>query len=215
MPIHKKYDKLDCANYRGISLLCHIAKAFSAILLQRVRQKTEDILAESQAGFRPGRSTIDQIFTLRQLAERYEEFGKELYVCYIDFRKAFDSVWRKGLWKVMRQYGYPEKVVKILENRYEETFSAVRVGGDLSDWFQTIVGVLQGDVLSPLLFILFLEIIIVISFEDIDIGVWINGKCITDLRFADDIAILADNTTVLQEVVSSLYQQEDGSQDQR
>lgn len=97
VPIHKKYDKLDCANYRGISLLCHIAKAFSAILLQRVRQKTEEILAESQAGFRPGRSTIDQIFTLRQLAERYEEFGKELYVCYVDFRKAFDSVWRKGL----------------------------------------------------------------------------------------------------------------------
>jgi len=75
-------------------------------------------------------------------------------------------------WKVMRQYGYPEKVVKILENIYEETFSAVRVGGDLSDWFHTIVGVLQGDVLSPaLLFILSLEIIIVISFEDIDIGV--------------------------------------------
>jgi len=61
-------------------------------------------------------NTDDQIFTLRQIAEKYEEYGKELYVCYIDFLKAFDSVWRKGLWRVMRHYGYPEKIVRILEN---------------------------------------------------------------------------------------------------
>ena len=60
--------------------------------LQRIRQRTEEILSEAQAGFRPGRSIIDQIFTLRQLTEKYKEFGKELYVCYIDFNKAFDSV---------------------------------------------------------------------------------------------------------------------------
>jgi len=92
VPTHKKQDKLDCTNYRGISLLCHIAKVFSSIILQRIRQRTDEILSETKAGFRPGRSAIDQIFTLRQLAEKYKEFGKELYVCYIDFNKAFDSV---------------------------------------------------------------------------------------------------------------------------
>ena len=81
IPLHKKKDKLDCSNYRGISLLCQCSKVFSSILLQRIRSRTEDILAEAQAGFRKGRSTIDQLFTLRQLAEKYEEFGKELYVC--------------------------------------------------------------------------------------------------------------------------------------
>ena len=69
------------------------------------------ILSEAQAGFGPGRSTVDQIFTLRQLAEKYSEFSKQLFVCYVDFRKAFDSVWRKGLWTVVRHYGYPEKIV--------------------------------------------------------------------------------------------------------
>ena len=105
-----------------------------------------------------GTGTIDQIFTLRQLAEKYDEFSKELFVCYIDFRKAFDSVWRKGLWAVMRHYGYPEKIVRILENTYRDTFSAVRVRGSVTEWFMTVVGVLQGDVLSLLLFAIFLEI---------------------------------------------------------
>ena len=65
---------------------------FPSILLRRIKNRTEEILSEAQAGFRANRSTIDQIFVLRQLAEQYEEFGRELYVCYIDFKKAFDSV---------------------------------------------------------------------------------------------------------------------------
>jgi hypothetical protein len=61
----------------------------------------DDILSEAQAGFRANRSTIYQIYILRQLAEKYEEYGKELLACNIDFRKAFDSMWRRALWKVM------------------------------------------------------------------------------------------------------------------
>lgn len=64
IPLHKKKDKLDCSNYRGISLLCHCNKLFLSIILRRVCSKTEDILSEAQCGFRNG-STIDQIFILR------------------------------------------------------------------------------------------------------------------------------------------------------
>jgi len=152
IPTHKKKDRLDCNNYRGISLLCHCYKVLTAILTKRLRQRTDEILSEEQAGFRSGRGTTDQIFTLQQIAEKYVEFGKDLYVCYIDFRKAFDSVWRDGLWSVMRHLGYPEKIVRILEDPYSETLSAVRVNGSTTEWFETLVGVLQGCVLSPLLF---------------------------------------------------------------
>ena len=72
VPIHKKKDKLDRSNYRGISLLCHSSKVFSSVILQKIKKRTEEILAEAQAGFRANRSTVDQIFTLRQLAEKYE-----------------------------------------------------------------------------------------------------------------------------------------------
>lgn len=95
VPIHKKKDKLSCDNYnyRGASLLSHCGKVMTSIILQRIRLRTEEILSEAQAGFRAGRSTIDQLFTLRRLAETYIEFSKYLYVCYVDFKKAFDSVW--------------------------------------------------------------------------------------------------------------------------
>ena len=198
VPLHKKKDKLDCSNYQGISLLCQSSKIFSSIILQRIKLKTEELLSEAQAGFRRDRSTIDQIFTLRQLAEKYEEFGKELYVCYIDFRKAFDSIWRKGLWHVMRHLGYPDKIIRILENAYKDTFSAVRVDGDLSDWFNTIVGVLQGCVLSPLLFNIFLEVVIALALDATEAGAVVNGVKIGDLRFADDIATLAESEPDLQ-----------------
>ena len=97
---------------------------------------------------------------LRQIAEKCVEFVKDLYVCYIEFRKAFDSVWRDGLWSVMRHLGYQEKVVRILEDLYCDTLSAVRVNGGITEWFATLVGVLQGCVLSPLLFNIFLEVVL-------------------------------------------------------
>ena len=97
IPIYKKKDKLVCDNYRGISLLCHAEKLMASIILWRIKPRTEEILTEAQAGFRANRSTIDQLLSLRLLAEKYMEHGKDLYICYVDFQKAFDSVWRQGL----------------------------------------------------------------------------------------------------------------------
>jgi len=72
-------------------------------------------------GFRAGRSTIDQLFTLRRLAETYSEFSRYLHVCYVDFQKAFDNVWRIELWRVMRFLGYEDKIRRILEALYQNT----------------------------------------------------------------------------------------------
>jgi len=69
VPLHKKKDKLSCDNYRGVSLLSHCGKVMTTVILQRIKKRTEEILSEAQAGFRVGRSTIDQLFTLRRLAE--------------------------------------------------------------------------------------------------------------------------------------------------
>ena len=91
-PIFKKKDELNCNNNLGISLLCHSSKILTSIVLERVRNKTEELLPEEQAGFRKGRSTIEQIFTLRRMAEKYVDFRRDLFICYIDFKKAFDSV---------------------------------------------------------------------------------------------------------------------------
>jgi len=115
VPLYKnKKDKLSCDNYRGISLLSDCGKVMTSILFERLKQRTEEILSEAQAIFRPRRSTIDQLFTLRRLAEKFCEFSRHLYVCYVNFKKAFGSVWQIGLWKVIRFLGYADKIVRLL-----------------------------------------------------------------------------------------------------
>jgi len=205
VPIFKK-NKLVCDNYRGISLLSHAEKLVASIILNRIRPRTEEILSEAQAGFRPGRSTIDQLFSLRLLAEKFQEYDRDLCVCYVDFQKAFDSVWRKGLWQTMRYLGYDRKVIRILENLYSGTKSAVRTGsnGEVSSWFETLVGVLQGCVLSPLLFIIMLEVVMALG-DNEDAGILVSGFRISNFQFADDIAILADGQNELQQQVTQLH----------
>ena len=92
MRIFKNKDSTECDNYIGISLLCHSEKIFASDLLQKIKARTEEILSEVQAGFRSGRSTIHQLYTLRSIAEKYLEHGTDLYACYIDIDKAFHSV---------------------------------------------------------------------------------------------------------------------------
>src|SRR6218665_1434778 len=92
VPIHKKKDKRDCNNCRGISLLSVPGKVYTSILRQRLKRYVEEIVAEEQAGIRSGRGTMDQLFVIRQLAEKYFEKNKTLCNNFIDFRQAFDSV---------------------------------------------------------------------------------------------------------------------------
>jgi len=93
----------------------------------------------------------------------------------------------------MRSMGYHEKKIRILESLCKDTFCAVRIGADLSEWFEIIVGVLQGCILSPLLFHICLEVVMVMALGDNNVGAAMNGNVISNLRFADDIAATMEN----------------------
>ena len=170
-----------------------------------MKKRTEEILPESQAGFRPGRSTVDQLFTLRQITEKYKEVQRPLYLCYIDYQKAFDTVWQEGLWAAMQHLGYPSKIVNLLQSLYKIFKSAVRVDNDLTDWFQTLTGVRQGCILSPQLFNILLELVITTAIEDSNIGLRLNGSIVNNLRFADDIALMAESEADLQALVDLVH----------
>ena len=116
-----------CGNYRGNSLLSVPGKVYTRMLQQRLKQHIESVISEEQAGFRMGRGTIDQLFVIRQLAEKYCEQNRTMYNNFIDFKQAFDSVWQKGLWQVLRTYGIPEHLIQLLEDLYSKSLSVSRL----------------------------------------------------------------------------------------
>ena len=158
--------------------------------LNRLKIQAESIIVEEQAGFRSGRSTTEQIFNLRILCERYLQHQQDLYHVFIDFKKAFDRVWHKALWSTMRLYNINVNLIQVIENLYNKAASADYLNGDIGDWFRTTVGVRQGCLLSPTLFIIFLERIMTDALEDHQGTVSIGGRTITNLRFNELISLV-------------------------
>ena len=100
--IFKKRDRKQCTNYRGISQLSLPGKVYAKCLDRKCQEIVESKLEDGQCGFRPGRSTTDQIFTLKQIFEKSWEYGKDLFACFVDLEKAYDRVPRDKLWKDLR-----------------------------------------------------------------------------------------------------------------
>ena len=104
IPLPKKGDLSDCGNWRGITLLSVPGKVFSRVLLNRMQDAVDRLLRQQQASFTRGRSCIDEII------EKVTEGRRPVIVNFIDFRKAFDSIHRPVLWKILQQYGLPTKI---------------------------------------------------------------------------------------------------------
>ena len=153
----KKGDLGDCGNWRGITLLSLTNKVFSKIIHMRLAQALDTHIRQQQAGFRPGRSCSDHIFTLRQILEQSKEWNAPLYVNFIDMEKAFDSIHRDSLWKILRHYGIPQKLVKIVRILYNDFKSQVICNTELTAPFNVTTGVKQGCILSPFLFLLSID----------------------------------------------------------
>ena len=113
------------------------------------------MLRKEQAGFRENRSTIDQIFTLRNILEQVNEWNATLYTHFIDYEKAFDSIHRERLWNIMSIYGIPEELISLTKAMYNNFECAVVEEGETTEWFQVQSGVNQGCTMSGFLFLLY------------------------------------------------------------
>jgi hypothetical protein len=155
--IPKKGGYRNCNKWRGITLLVVISKVFTRIILDRISGILETGIWKEQAGFGPNRSCIDQINTLRIIIEQSLAFQSPLYLLFLDYQKAFDSVDRRWIWKALEQRGLPNKFIKLIQEGYNQFSCRVLHNSQLTTPFETNSGVRQGCLLSPLLFLVVLD----------------------------------------------------------
>uniref|UniRef100_A0A3Q3T275 Reverse transcriptase domain-containing protein n=1 Tax=Mastacembelus armatus TaxID=205130 RepID=A0A3Q3T275_9TELE len=157
VPLFKKGDRRVCSNYRGITLLSLPGKVYARVLERRIRPVVEPRIQEEQCGFRPGRGTLDQLYTLSRVLEGSWEFAQPVHMCFVDLEKAFDRVPRDILWEVLQEYGVRGSLLGAIRSLYKWSRSLVRIAGSKSDLFPVHVGLRQGCPLSPVLFITFMD----------------------------------------------------------
>ena len=219
-----KGDRSSCDNYRGISLLSIAGKILAKVILNRLNEHLlDEIVPESQCGFRKNRGTVDMIFASRQVQEKCREQNRDLYILFVDLTKAFDTVSRPGLWNILPRLGIPPKMVKMIKC-FHEGMKAKLANGDDNNEFPVTNGVKQGCVLAPTLFSFIFSVMLLSAFKAADPGIEITYrtdggvyksqrlKAITkvskalvrDLLYADDCAIVAHSEEDLQHLANAL-----------
>ena len=148
-PVQNKGSRADCGNYRGISLLSIAGKILARVILNRmIDSVAENALPDSQCGFRPGRSTVDMVFTVRQIQEKCTEQQVDLFACFIDLTQAFVTVNREALWIILSKLGCPSKFINLIRLFLDGMSGSILCDGDTSTPFDISNGVKQGCVLA-------------------------------------------------------------------
>ena len=217
LPIYKnKGSKTSPENYRPITLLSCFGKLFTSILNSRITKYIEEseIIDACQAGFRKGFSTIDNLFILQNLIEISKANKSKLFCAFIDFKQAFDTVWRNGLWLKLANSKINGKCLNFIKNMYNNIKSRISTPDGASAFFPCLNGVRQGENLSPILFSIYLNDLQAFLDRNQVSGVtWdVNNENmfifikLLILLFADDTVIFATNKEELQ-VALNVFEQ--------
>ena len=210
IPILKSGDPLNPNNYRGITLNNTMGKLFCQVINNRIITFMEDnqLYAREQAGFRKVSRTSDQIYVLRKLVEDTIKSGtkKRLYSCFVDFRKAFDSVWHDALMLKLYRTGVRGKCLKVIQSMYTNSSICTRINGGYSKSIPVRQGVHQGNNLSPTLFNVFInDLPDHLNGNDSPMINKTNNTHIPCLLYADDLVILSTTKIGLQNKLDNLH----------
>ena len=205
-PIHKSGTNDDPDHYRKITILVAIGKLFEAVLLHRLEFKNEAMNQNDsfQFGFKKNCRTSDNLFLLQSIIEKQKFKQKPLYVCFVDFTKAFDYINRQALFYKLIRRGVNGNFCKVLMDLFQKANYRIRWQGELSEKINSLFGVLQGGMISPKLFTEYLS----------DLGVYLNESCgikIDDvflyyLLYADDLILCSETPEGLQQQLDGLLE---------
>ena len=199
-PIPKKdKDPRDPLNNRCITIMCCIAKIYSTILNCRLQKFFEEsnILVDEQNGFRAARSCMDHIFALITILRNRKAQNKSTYLCFIDFKKAFDSVNRDLLMFKIGRAGITGRMYSAIKSLFNAPKARIILNDLATDWFDCPIGVKQGDTISPTLFALYINDLAT-ELKEAGIGIALDSDLICILLYADDIVLLANSEADLQ-----------------
>ena len=193
-------DMLLPSSYRPISLTSAVSKVFEKVMLTRLDCYADEseLFPDEQAGFRKGRSPLEQAYILREILDARKQIKKATtFLCFIDLESAFPSSWRDGMWRRLHEANVSGKMFRLIKSLYVDCSSALLTDSGLSDWFPVEAGTRQGAVLSPFLFSLLISPL-VDALHAVNMGIDFFGLRIGCLLFADDIVLIADSESHLQ-----------------
>lgn len=213
----------NCNNYRGIFLLSVFGKVFARVVLNRLQKLADRVYPESQCGFRSERSTIDMVFSLRQLQQKCREQRQPLFIAFIDLTKALDLVSRDGLFRISPKIGCSSKLLNVIQSFRTDMKGVVQFDGSSSEPFNIRSDVKQGGVHAPTLFGIFFAVMRKRAFRSTTEGVCLHTRSdgrlfnmsqlkaktevreavIRDMLFADDAALSSHTERQLQSLIDS------------
>jgi len=202
--LQKKPNAQKCEDHRTISILSHASKIMLKILNNRIRTKTSEYIGNDQFGFRKGMGTREAIAVMRALGERSMEHNQEVYVCFVDYEKAFDRVdWTK-LMAILKKLDVDWRDRRLITNLYMGQTATVRTEEGMTTACIIGRGVRQGCLLSPLLFNIYAQAMMDEAMDEVFDGVKVGGHLIQAVRFADDQAMTASSAEGLQSIMTKL-----------
>ncbi|KAJ4438113.1 hypothetical protein ANN_14052 [Periplaneta americana] len=172
--------------------------------IKRLEKYYENIIGEYQAGFHAGRSTIDQIYSVKGMTEKFWEDNLNLYHLFVDFKTAYDSINRQGLYKIMIHQGIHPKIIRLVKMTMAKTMAQVKIYGGSTEQFNIDNGLKQGDALAPMLFNLALHWMI--TQTGIDPNSTLVHKSVQIVGYADDLDVMERSLTAIEEVYKDLEQ---------